>query len=266
MEAIDNIMTTKDVAAFKVIIKEMKIPHHNRELLGTLYIPEGKERCPMVIFSHGYNGCRNDFVLHAKYLAERGIAAFCFDFGGGSLKDRSGMPTTEMSIFTEKEDLRAVIAAVKALKITDVEKLFLFGASQGGLVTALTVEEIPDEVKGMILLYPAFCIADDWNKRFPGLEDIPEEHELWGMKLGRVYFESIHGFDVFEHVGTYNRQVLVLHGDKDPVVTLDYSERIVQTYEKVQLQVFYGEGHGFTPEAEQKVMELLGEFVTLQSQ
>ncbi len=245
----------------KMIIKEIKIPHHNRAVNGILYAPKANQKCPIVIFSHGYNGNKSDFDLHARYLVENNIAAFCFDFCGGSTRDESGMPTTDMTLFTEQEDLESVIAAVKCLAVTDKDNIFVFGGSQGGLVTAMTADERSEEIRGMILLYPAFCIPDDWNRRFPKEEDIPEEEELWGMKLGRVFFESIRGYDVFEHVGKYSNHVLVMHGDKDPVVALGYSERIAQTYTNVRLEVFEGEGHGFTSEGDRRVMEMLCDFV-----
>ena len=249
----------------KVIIKEIKIPHHNRAVNGILYVPQTEQKCPIVIFSHGYNGNKSDFDLHARYLVENNIAAFCYDFCGGSTRDTSGMPTTDMTLFTEKDDLEAVIEVVKKLKIVEKNNIFLFGGSQGGLVTAITADDKSEDIRGLILLYPAFCIPDDWNKRFPKEEDIPGEEELWGMKLGRVFFESIRGYDVFEHVGKYSGHVLVMHGDEDPIVALRYSERISKTYGKVTLEVFPGEGHGFTPEGDHKVMGMICDFVKAES-
>lgn len=244
-----------------VQVERMQIVHRGRIVSGILYSPKQEGQYPMVIFSHGYNGNKADFAKTANYLAEHGVAGFCYDFCGGSVNGESTMSTTDMTLFTEKEDLEAVIAAMQRLDTTDKENIFLFGASQGGLVTALTAEGLVQEIRGMVLLYPAFCIADDWNKRFPKPEDIPEEEELWGMKLGRVFFESLRGFDVFAHTGKYDRSVLVMHGDQDPIVALGYSEKIAQTYPKVRLEVFEGEGHGFTPQGDERAAHMLLEFV-----
>lgn len=242
-------------------VQAMKVAHHGRQADGIFYASQEEGRYPVVVFSHGYNGHQSDFDWTARYLAERGICSFSHTFCGGSTRDESGMPTTEMTIFTEKEDLLAVIDFVKQLEQVDAERIFVFGGSQGGLVTALAAEEIPEELRGMILLFPAFCIADDWNKRFPKEEDIPEAEVLWDMKLGRVFFESLRGFEVFEHVGKYAKNILVMHGDLDPIVALGYSERIVNAYPHVQLEVFKGEGHGFTPKGNERMTELLYEFV-----
>ncbi len=244
-----------------ILVSEIKISGIERQIDGVLYLPKGEEKYPIVIFSHGYNGHKSDFDSTARYLAECGIGAISYNFCGGSIRDESGMPTTDMTLFTEKEDLLEVLAFVKNLEQVDKENIFTFGASQGGLVTALTVDDMSDEIKGMILLFPAFCIADDWNRHFLKIEDIPEEVELWGMKMGRGFFESIHGFDVFAHVGKYENNVLVMHGDQDLIVAMGYSERIVETYSKVHLEVFPGEGHGFTEAGTQRMTELLYNFV-----
>lgn len=242
-------------------IQLLKVTHHNRQIDAMFYTPKAEGKYPTVIFSHGYNGHKTDFDSTAKYLAQQGICSFTYTFCGGSTRDESGMPTTEMTLFTEKEDLEAVISFVKELEPVDTNYIFAFGASQGGLVTALTVENMSDDIKGMILLYPAFCIADDWRERFLKEEDIPEEEELWGMQLGRKYFESIREFYIFEEIGKYKNNVLVMHGDKDPVVEIGYSEKILETYTFVKLEVFEGEGHGFTEEGTERMTKLLYDFI-----
>lgn len=240
---------------------EMKIPHHKREVSGRLTLPEKEGKYPFVIFSHGYNGSKNDFESMADYLAEQEIASFCYDFCGGSVQDKSSLATTEMTIFTEKEDLHAVVDELCKREELDSNNMFLFGGSQGGLVSALTAEEIKEKVRGLVLLFPALCIAENWNERFPRIEDIPDTQELWGMTLGRVFFESIHGFDVYSHIGTFDKNVFVMHGDRDPVVSVEYSERLKKVYKNIEIEVFLGEGHGFTEAGNQRAAELLAVFV-----
>ncbi len=240
---------------------EMTIPHHEREVSGRLTLPEKEGKYPLVIFSHGYNGSKNDFEIMTDYLAQQKIASFCYDFCGGSVQDKSSLPTTQMTIFTEKEDLHAVVNALCKREELDSKNLFLFGGSQGGLVSALTAEEIKEKVRGLILLFPALCIAENWNERFPKIEDIPDTQELWGMTLGRVFFESIHGFDVYAHIGTFDKNVFVMHGDKDPVVSVEYSERLRRIYKNMEIEVFSGEGHGFTEAGNKKAAKLLAEFI-----
>ena len=48
-----------------------------------------------------------------------------------------------------------------------------------------------DDVKGLILLYPAFCIADNWNSRFKREDDIPSNWSFRGMELGNKFFRTL---------------------------------------------------------------------------
>lgn len=91
----------------------LTILHHNRELVGDFYFPDNDTPSPLVIFSHGYNGSGKDFILNAHLLSEHNIAAFCYDFCGGSVNARSSMETSNMTIFTEMEDLCAVLDFLK---------------------------------------------------------------------------------------------------------------------------------------------------------
>lgn len=247
-----------------MVVKEIKICHHDRCITGDLYCPEGNGPFPLIIMSHGYNGHKSDFDKNARYFAEHGIAAYPYTFCGGSNRDESGYPTTCMSVMTEKEDLNAVIDAALTWECIDPACIFLFGASQGGMVSALTAEERMDDVKALILLYPALCIADDWMKKFPNVEDIPQEMDFWGMMLGRRYFMDVRDFDVYANLGGFSKNVFVMHGDQDPIVPLTYSERLASVYKNIELFVFDGEGHGFTPEGKQRMTEMTYEFIRKQ--
>ena len=241
-------MTTKDIT----------IRHHNRNISGRLYLPQ-TNKCPMVILSHGFNGSGDDFTEYAKVLVENGIGAFIFDFCGGSLRSKSNLSTTEMTVFTEKEDLLAVIDFAEKQQNTD--GIFLFGASMGGLVSALCAEECADKIQGMVLLYPALCVADDWNRRFPNVDEIPDVYNAWEVPLGKNFAKTLHGFNVFEHIGNYSGGVVILHGDNDAVVPLKYSEKANEIYTNSRMKIFQGEGHGFSDAGTKETIDILVNFI-----
>lgn len=245
-------------------IKEIQVSHHGRCVTGDLYCPEGNGTFPLVIMSHGFSGHKSDFTAAAEYFAGKGIACYIYTFCGGSLRREGDFPTTSMSVMTEKEDLLAVIDAALAWECIDTENIFLFGASQGGLVSALAAEERIDKIKAMTLLYPAFCIAEDWTKRFPKKEDIPEELDFLGMQIGKVYFMDVHNVDFYENIGKFEKPILVMHGDRDSLVPFSYSERLKAVYQNMELVTFEGEEHGFTPEGDQKMTEMTCEFIKKQ--
>lgn len=247
-------------------MQEIKIPHHGRRIDGIVYRPEGDGRFPVVIFSHGFNGHQSDFGHITQLLADSGIGSVCFNFCGGGLRDTSGFSTTKMSLLTERDDLFAVLDEVRYWDWVDADHIYLFGASQGGMVSALVAEKREEQIKAMMLLYPAFCIADDWQKRFPTKEDVPEQIVLWDVPLGRTYFDAVRNFRIDEQTGKFTRPVLIMHGTEDGVVPIAYSEQAVGRYSDARLEVFPGEGHGFTPDGDKRVAEMVLVFVREQEE
>lgn len=207
------------------------VEHHERTVYGDAYIPEAK-RFPIVIFSHGFNGYKDDFKGIAEDFAEEGIASITFTFCGSGARDPSGFGTTNMTLYTEREDLSALVDYAKRIEGFN-GKLYLFGGSQGGMVSALTAEERGDDLSGMILLYPAFGIRDDWSGMFPQTtyptdESLPEtvpNFNNWGVDLGRNFIITARTVDVFAKMPSFTKPVLIFHGDNDAVVNIKYSKQ-----------------------------------------
>ena len=150
-----------------------------------------------------------------------------------------------MSLFTEQADLEAVIKMLQELDYVDSSNLFLLGTSQGGAVSALTGAKNPDEIKGIVLLYPAFVLVDNANELFHSTAEIPDTYYFMWMNVGRTYFEPLLDYDIYADIKGYTKDVLILHGDADGIVPLSYSEKAVQVYSSAQLKILPGAGHGF---------------------
>ena len=238
-------------------ITDLTIPHHGRTVHATLYLPEADGPVPAALMSHGYNGCGTDFTGGARFLAENGAAALTYTFCGGSTRDRSGFPTTDMTLYTERDDALALLDYLRAHPAIDPACVTLFGGSMGGIVSVLASQERPEDIAGLTLLFPALCIPDNWNKRFPREAEIPESIDFWGMTLGRGFFLAMRNMDVFGRMPEFAKPVRILQGDQDPIVRLEDSERAVSLYPNASLRVFPGEGHGFTPEADAEVFREL---------
>lgn len=250
----------------EIEMKDYVIKYDGKEIFGKLYEPAEEGTYGAVILSHGYNGSHNDFDTECKELARHGYVAYAYDFCGGSVNSKSSLNTTEMTIFTEKKDLLAVFDDIGNLEKVDKKRIFLFGGSQGGLVSALTAAELGSRVKALALYYPALNIPDDWRKNFKEEADIPEVYDFWGMKLGKNFFMSIRDFNTFEHIGEYSGNVLIVYGDKDMVVPFQAMEQAKKTYQNVELIVLNGEGHGFSPDGGKKALSYVLEFLKVQDQ
>lgn len=216
---------------------------------------------PAVIFSHGFGGNHSVGTQYAEALAEHGYVVYCFDFCGGSSGSRSDGSTLEMSVFTEQADLEAVIAMIQELEYVDSENLFLMGTSQGGAVSAITGAAHKEEIRGMVLLYPAFVLAERANELFQSVEEIPDTYFFLWMEVGRVYFEPLIGYDIYEEIAAYDRDVLMIHGDADSIVPLTYSERALEVYPSSELKVISGGGHGFYGEDARQVIDYMLEYL-----
>lgn len=227
-----------------------------------IYIPQGtEEKMPAVIFSHGFGGNHSVGTQYAEALAEHGYVVYCFDFCGGSSGCRSDGSTLEMSVFTEQADLEAVIAMMQGLEYVDSENLFLMGTSQGGAVSAITGAAHKEEIRGMVLLYPAFLLAERANELFQSVEEIPDTYFFLWMEVGRVYFEPLIGYDIYEEIAAYDRDVLMIHGDADSIVPLTYSERALEVYPSSELKVISGGDHGFYGEDARQVIDYMLEYL-----
>ncbi|MBP3257979.1 MAG: alpha/beta hydrolase [Bacteroidales bacterium] len=233
---------------------ELWLQNGSNRIFGILYRPEGVEKAPVVIVSHGYGGTHQAGKDYAEALAPMGYAVYMYDFCGGSNHSRSDGKTTQMSIFSEAGDLKAVIDALGEKEYIDGDYVTLIGESQGGMVSSLVAAERGSDIERLILIYPALCIKDDWVKMYPALSDMPQEVDFWGMKLGHAYLEGLYDLDVYKTISQYEGPVSIFHGDKDQVVSVSYSERAKEAYKNATLTVLPGEGHGFSAKARKGVI------------
>ncbi|MGN0813769.1 MAG: alpha/beta hydrolase family protein [Candidatus Coproplasma sp.] len=253
-------------------VEEVCSSRDGLNIYGKLYVPKDSEgRMPAVILSHSANLNADSVNSYAAGFAERGYIAYAFDFCGACTKSRSDGSTDDMTLFTEIEDLKAVLSAVRAMENVDAENVYLFGTSQGGLVTALTAEECTDTVRGEILLYPAFNIpelvsmASDWGgltSIFSGLSGI------FSGGYSQAFSDTLTDYDVYEHIGNFSKKVLIIHGSSDPIVKTTYSERAAELYADCTLKIIEGAGHGFNSDNysmsgsyDDKVWEYIDEYL-----
>ena len=77
--------------------------------------------------------------------------------------------------------------------------------------------------------------------------------DVLGMLVDK-YNEDAVSFDFYDLIGAYTGPVLILHGDKDPIVPLRYSQRAAEVFPNAELIVMPGQGHGFMGKARTEAM------------
>ena len=204
-------------------------------IYGKFYYPEGfdaEKTYPTVIMSHGL-GSAAQMVERAKWpqaAVADGFVVYAFDFCGGGRNSKSDRDFMDMSVLTEVSDLNAVMDFVKGQPYVDQGNLFLFGQSQGGFVSAFTAAQRAEEVKAMVLVYPAFCLVDDLHEYIPDLSEVTGDTVETAMgQLGAIYAKDAYDLNVMEEIAGYTGDVMIIHGLGDKTVPYTYSMEAIST-------------------------------------
>ena len=231
-----------------------------RRIFGRSYIPQSQEgRLPLVVCAHRYGETADSWESYAQRLANEGFMVHTLDFGGGCAKSRSEGETWEMSVDTEVEDLNTVLNSLLRDSRVDPARVWLMGASQGGVVSALVAAKRASSIKGLVLLFPAFVIPYMVRSWFADRAQLPSRYELWEVMLGSRYFADAYDADYYRLAVAYEGPVLLLHGTQDHAVPLAFSKRALKTYKQAELHIIKDTDHGFVgADFEEAVRTILG--------
>lgn len=228
------------------IVRELSLSRDDLNIYGEIYLPgDGSGAYPVVIIGHEYGADHNNVSQYAQTFASQGLAAYIFDFCGGSSSSRSDGSLLEMSVMTEVADMEAVLEQLYEQPFTDKNNLFLMGCSQGGLVAAVTAAETEIELQGLVLFYPALMIPDTARAQYSSLEEIPETVNNLGITVGRAYYADIYDLYEYDVIAGFEKDVLIVHGDSDTLVPISVSEAAVEVYPSATLIPLEGANHVF---------------------
>ncbi len=201
--------------------EEITYQYEDKNYKGFVAYPE-KELAPLVLIAHTWAG-RDSFVEEkAKELAELGYVAMAVDmYGDGKVGSSTEENQSLMTPLVENRDhlkgvIKAALTSGKSLKGVDVNKVAAIGYCFGGLVV-LDLARSGAELNGVV--------------SFHGL--------LMGSEIAKDGIRS---------------KVLVLHGERDPMVPLDmvdeFQKEMTQANADWQLHSYGNTYHAFTnPEA-----------------
>lgn len=246
----DWTMKAKNFASVNEPFRTQEIQCKSRDgknIWGMAYIPNTKEeKKAMVVMAHGFNSSHQETQAYAECLAMRGIASYIFDFCGGGNQSKSEGKTTEMTIYTEKENVEDITRTVKSWDFVDSSRMALLGCSQGGLVAAFTAAANPDLFKSLILVYPALLIPETAPRMLAQFDSHEgKTMDVMGMQLGRIYYEKINGMNILDTIGAFKGKTFIVYGDKDGVVAGGTLEKAKNIYENCEVKVIPNGTHGF---------------------
>ena len=180
----------------------------------------GQAEKPVIIYFQGNAGNISDRDYKARFLIDNGFSVLLMGYRGYG--GNQGQPSEEGL----KSDGEAALAfaAKEGFKTTDI---ILYGESLGtGVVVNLGISS---EFRGLILEAPYTSIEALAKKRY------------WFIPVGLLLRDK---FDSINKVSQLNSPTLVLHGDADKVIKIDYGK---QLYEAIphpkKFIAFPGGGH-----------------------
>ncbi|MBP5373146.1 MAG: alpha/beta hydrolase [Clostridia bacterium] len=245
----------KDVTYTKVTEKKYLFEASDGRMIhGYQWLPEGAEgELPTIILSHGYNSRSMSMKVDASYYVKRGFACFAFDFCGGNRLNLSDGNFEDMTVDTEIDDLHEIWDHVLSYECVDKENVFLWGASFGGAVTLLAVEQRSLTPKGVVLEYPAFNFAEH---AYTGEDSWMGDEEKF-IEAAKAYYGRLEGY--FQR---FDYPTLIVHGDRDAIVDLSYSQYALRYLPNAELEIIEGGGHVFNwDENEAVVWQRIFEFL-----
>ncbi|MDE5883183.1 MAG: lysophospholipase [Muribaculaceae bacterium] len=222
------------------------------KLAAKLSLPElqSGEKCPMVIFSHGFGG---DMTFHLfepiiDRLNQNGIGVLRYDFNGCG---KSEGEFQNMTVPNEIDDLLNVIAYVRQLSVT--KNISLLGHSQGGVVTSMVAGDCGyPQIECEVLLSAASVLRDDALRGIthgghfdPWHLDKPTYEVSGGHSIGRPYIQTAMTLPIYETTSKYAGPALIINGMADVVVPYTYAERYHDVLKESEIILIPGENHTY---------------------
>ena len=204
------------------------------------------EKCPLVIVIHGFTGHMEERHITAvsRTLNETGFATLRVDmYGHGNSEGQFENHT----LFKWLTNALTVIDYARNLDF--VTDLYLCGHSQGGMTVMLAGAMKHDVIKGLIPLSPAWMIPEGarngtlLGENFDP-DHIPEALHAWdGRSLNGNYVRVAQTIHVEEAIDRYDGPVLIVHGDQDEAVPVEYAVKAAERYKNCELVLIPGDTH-----------------------
>ncbi len=230
--------------------KEFYIENDGRKIHCKLEYPEtlktSEDKCPLMIWVPGFTGHIEEahMVGIARHVVSLGYAVMRVELYGHGKSDG------EFQNHTILKWIDQMLTVVDyAAELPFVSDLYLAGHSQAGLLTIILGAMEQDRVKAILPLAPAIVIRDAANegimfgakfnpKNIPGKIDMGD-----GRMLLSNYFRVAQLLPVEECIRRFDKPVLIVHGDEDDAVPVEYAYEAAKLYQNCTLKIIKGDNH-----------------------
>ncbi|MCB2342237.1 alpha/beta hydrolase [Clostridium estertheticum] len=253
--------------------KVVEIDSENLRLRGMLHIPENiNNKVPIVIIFHGFCGDKMGphfiFVKLSRLLEKAGIACIRFDFAGSGESDGDFI---DMTMDTELKDANNILNYVRTLNFVDNDRIGIVGLSMGGAIASMLAGERKSDIETLCLWAPAGNMGEIiLDKHYIGanFEEFRQNgyFDVEGLLVGTKFMDNVKNIKIYEKASEYDKKSLIIHGDKDDVVSLSASQKYIDFWgDSSLLKVISGANHTFDKrEWEEQVIDNTIEFIEKQ--
>lgn len=223
----------------------------------------GATKCPLCLVFHGFTGhIEEDHILAvSKGLNEIGVATLRVDLYGHGNSDGE---FKNHNLYKWLNNILTVVDYAKTLDfVTDI---YMCGHSQGGLAVTLAAAMERDTIKALIPLSPAYVIIEGAKEgELLGQpfdpENIPDMLQSWdGRELSGNYIRIAQSIDLDAAIKKYTGPVLIVHGDADEAVPVEYGIEASKKFANCTLKLIPGDTHCYDYHLDQAV-DAVKEFV-----
>lgn len=193
-----------------------------------------------VVFCHGLGSDKEgSYKRRCRYLDKKGFRAIRFDFRGNH---ESSLDFIESNITTRIKDLETVLK-----NITTGKPLLVHGTSFGGLVSILSsVKPGLKEYIDCLVIKSPVTYLEGLDKIISEIRENGFYEQLPGKKLDKRFIEDVENYSTESTVKDIKVPVLIIHGGKDEVVPITFSEKFYDSLETEKSFVKYKtQGHRF---------------------
>lgn len=228
--------------------KEFYLEEDGIRLHAELDLPRGRETCPLVILFHGLSGHMEEehLTAAAEAMNECGFAVLRTDqYGHGQSDGRF----EDHTILKWIGNAMTFITYAESLDF--VSELYLCGHSQGGLLAMIAAGMRPDDISGLIAMSPAVNIPSGAREgNFLDIlhfdpRHIPKMLAFDEYRLKGDYFRTAQLIHTEDAVKRFAGRVLVIHGDADEIVPVQYGIDTAAGYENGRLVILQGADHDY---------------------
>lgn len=234
------------------------------KLCGILSNPTDNKSNPIIILAHGFTTTKKSpgIATLSEKLNSLNISTLRFDFYG------HGESEGKFEDITVSEGANDVLSAIKFLKKEGYKKIGLMGSSFGGICSIIAASKSPE----LFVLSLKSPVSD-----FVKVEEFDLSNESvseWKKKGKRIYnaernlflnysfYEDIQKLNIYKDAKKINVPTLIVHGDKDEIVPIQQSFRLVKEIETSKLVVVKGADHRYSDKKQfDMTIKLISEFI-----